>query len=151
MLVCWYISIFLYSYIFTFLYSELLITCCLYNLAYPSFYGFTGSISPASRVLILNQYKSPLNTCTILFIRSVTCPIAVIIWLFNRDPRPLSDPLFSVNDKVFLVPVVCKILLMYLVTGGILPDSYFNYSFYRGAAQHIYNYGFVKSQTAQLG
>ena len=41
-------------------------------LGYPLFYGFTGFISSASRALILTQYKSPLSTCTILFIRSVT-------------------------------------------------------------------------------
>ena len=46
--------------------------CRLCDLAYSLFYGFTGFISPASCVLILNQYKSPLSTCTILFIRSVT-------------------------------------------------------------------------------
>ena len=41
-------------------------------LGYPSSHGSTGSISSASRALILTQYKSPLSTCTILFIRSVT-------------------------------------------------------------------------------
>ena len=72
MLVYWYISIFLHSYIFIFLRSKLLIMYCLCDLAYPLSYGFTSSISPASRVLILNQYKSLFSTCTILFIRSVT-------------------------------------------------------------------------------
>ena len=41
-------------------------------LGYPLFYGSTGSISSVSCALILNQYKSPFSTCTILFIRSVT-------------------------------------------------------------------------------
>jgi hypothetical protein len=59
-------------------------------------------------------------------------PIAVIIYLFNRDPRPLLDLLFSVNNRVFLAPVVYKILLTYLAAGSILPNSYSNYSFYRG-------------------
>ena len=41
-------------------------------LGYPLSYGSTGSISPASRALILIQYKFSLNTCTVLSIRSVT-------------------------------------------------------------------------------
>jgi len=72
------------------------------------------------------------------------CPIAVIIRLFNRDPRPLLDLLFSVNNIAFSAPVVRKILLTYLAGGGILPNGYSNYSFHRGIAQHIYNYGFAK-------
>ena len=49
----------------------ILIIYYLYDLAYPSSYSFTGSISPISCVLILNQYKSLFSTYTILFIRSV--------------------------------------------------------------------------------
>jgi hypothetical protein len=79
------------------------------------------------------------------------CPIATIIYLFNYDPRPLSDLLFSVNNRVFSAPVVYKILSTCLAASGILPNSYSNYSFCRGVAQYIYNYGFVESQTAQLG
>ena len=41
-------------------------------LSYPSSHSSTGSISPASRVLILIQYKFSLSTCTALYIRSVT-------------------------------------------------------------------------------
>ena len=67
-----YIGIFLHSYILIFLYFEFLVMYHLYDSAYPLSYGFTGFISPASRVLILNQYESPFSTCTILFIRSVT-------------------------------------------------------------------------------
>jgi hypothetical protein len=78
-------------------------------------------------------------------------PMAVMIRLFNHDPWPLLNPLFSVNDRAFLALVVCKILLTYLAAGGILPNSYSNYSFYRGAVQYIYNYSFIKSQTVQLG
>ena len=62
------------------------------------------------------------------------CPVAAMIWLFNYNPRPLSNPLFSVNNKAFSVPVVRKILLMCLTAGGILPNSYSNHSFCRGAA-----------------
>ena len=59
-------------------------------------------------------------------------PIAVIIWLFNCNPQPLSDPLFSVNNKAFSVLVVRKILLTRLAAGGILPDGYSNHFFCRG-------------------
>ena len=52
--------------------SKLLVMCYLCDLAYPSSYSFTGSISPASYTLILTQYKSLFSTCTILLIRSVT-------------------------------------------------------------------------------
>jgi len=72
------------------------------------------------------------------------CPMAVIIRLFNRDPRPLLDLLFSVNNIVFLAPVVYKILLTRLAGGGILPNSYSNYFFRRGAAQHTHNCGFAE-------
>ena len=72
-------------------------------------------------------------------------PIAAIIQLFNCDLRPLSDPLFSVNNKAFLVLVIHKILLTHLAASSILPNSYSNHSFYRGAVQHIYNCGFIKS------
>jgi len=60
-------------------------------------------------------------------------PIAVIIRLFNRNPWPLLDLLFSVNNRAFLAPVVRKILLTHLAAGGILPNSYSNHFFYRGA------------------
>jgi hypothetical protein len=72
------------------------------------------------------------------------CPIAVIIQLFNRDPRPLSDPLFSVNNKAFSVLVVCKILLTRLAASSILPNGYSNHSFYRGAVQYVHNCSFIK-------
>jgi len=62
------------------------------------------------------------------------CPVAAIIQLFNRNPRPLLDPLFSVNDRAFSALVVRKILLTRLAGGGILPDGYSNHSFRRGAA-----------------
>ena len=78
-------------------------------------------------------------------------PIAVVIWLFNRDPQPLSNPLFSINNKAFLTLVIYKILLIHLTTNSILPNSYSNYSFYKGAVQYIYNYSFIKSQIVQLG
>jgi hypothetical protein len=61
------------------------------------------------------------------------CPIAAIIWLFNYNPWPLSDPLFSVNNKAFSALVIYKILSTHLATNSILPDSYSNHSFYRGA------------------
>ena len=67
-----YVGMLIYQYILIFLHFKLLIIYYLYDSAYPLSYGFTGFISPASCVLILNQYKSPLSTCTILFIRSVT-------------------------------------------------------------------------------
>ena len=66
-----YINIFLYSHIFMFLCSELLVIYCLYNLAYSLSYSSTGFISPVSCILILNQYKSSFNTCIILFIKFV--------------------------------------------------------------------------------
>jgi len=72
------------------------------------------------------------------------CPIAAIIRLFNRNPRPLLDLLFSVNNRAFLALVIRKILLTHLAAGGILPNGYSNYSFYRGAVQHIYNYSFIE-------
>ena len=53
--------------------------------------------------------------------------IAVIIQLFNRNPRPLLNPLFSTNNRVFLALVVYKILLTCLAAGSILPNSYFSY------------------------
>jgi len=60
-------------------------------------------------------------------------PIAVIIRLFNRDPRPLLNLLFSVNNTAFSALIVRKILLTRLAGGGILPNGYSNYSFRRGA------------------
>ena len=41
-------------------------------LGYPSSYSFTGSISPTFRALTLIQYKFSLNTCTALYIKSIT-------------------------------------------------------------------------------
>ncbi|OCK89546.1 uncharacterized protein K441DRAFT_583756, partial [Cenococcum geophilum 1.58] len=62
------------------------------------------------------------------------CPIAVIIRLFNRNPRPLLDLLFSINNKAFSALVVRKILLTRLATSGILPNGYSNHFFRRGIA-----------------
>jgi len=72
------------------------------------------------------------------------CPVAAIIRLFNRNPRPLLDPLFSVNNRAFSALVVRKILLTRLASGGILPNGYSNYFFRRGAAQYAHNYGFAE-------
>ena len=71
-LVCWYINILVYRVpsVPTFPYSHILSFTTW--LSYPLFYGSTSSISPAFYILILTQYKSPLSTYTILFIRSVT-------------------------------------------------------------------------------
>ena len=93
----------------------------------------------------INKTYSGVNIQIAAVLRDCLCPIAAIIWLFNCDPQPLLDPLFSVNNKAFSAPVVRKILLIYLAAGGILPNSYFNHSFHRGAAQHIYNCGFTES------
>jgi len=71
-------------------------------------------------------------------------PIAAIIRLFNRNPQPLLDLLFSVNNRAFSALVVRKILLTRLAAGGILPNGYSNHSFRRGAAQHTYNYSFAE-------
>ena len=77
--------------------------------------------------------------------------MAVIIRLFNHNPWPLLDLLFSVNNIAFSAPVVHKILSTRLAGGGILPNGYSNHSFRRGAAQYTHNCGFAESQTAQLG
>ena len=71
--VCWYINtlvyfIFLYSHISTFPNSYYML---LMWLSYPSFYSFTGSISPASCILILTYLKSCLSIYTILFIKFI--------------------------------------------------------------------------------
>ena len=68
--VCWYVSIFLIS-IFPRSYILNSYYILLIWLSYPSSYGFTGSISPASCVLILICLKSRLSIYTILFIRSI--------------------------------------------------------------------------------
>jgi len=72
------------------------------------------------------------------------CPVAAIIQLFNRDPRPLLDPLFSVNNRAFSALVVHKILLTHLAAGGILPNGYSNHFFRRGAVQYTHNYSFAE-------
>ena len=99
----------------------------------------------------INKTYSGVNIQIATVLEDCLCPIAVIIRLFNCNPRPLSDPLFSVNDKAFSVLVVRKILLTRLAAGGILPNGYFNHSFRRGVVQYVYNCGFAKSQTVQLG
>ena len=96
-----YISTFPRSHILTFLCSELLITYYLYNSAYPLFYSFTSSISPASCTLILNQYKSPLSTCTILFIRSVTYLFKYIFIITLKEDNILVKLYF--NQSVSLI------------------------------------------------
>ena len=68
--VCWYVGILVRPHIPIF--SHFYVLNSIMWLGYPSSYGFTGSISPASCVLILTQYKSFFSTCTILLIRSVT-------------------------------------------------------------------------------
>ena len=69
-------------------------------LGYPLSYNFTGSISFISRVLILTQYKSPLSTCTILFIRSVT-----------PTPSSISLSLKNLISKSLIRGVLCPILI----------------------------------------
>ena len=67
-------------------------------LGYPSSYGSTGFISSASRVLILTQYKSPLSTCTILFIRSIT-----------PTPSSISSSLKNLISKSLIRGILCPV------------------------------------------
>jgi hypothetical protein len=109
-------------------------------------------IAPNSHLIVfylkwskIDKTYSGINIQIATILGDYLCPIAAIIQLFNYDPWPLSDPLFSVNNKAFLVLVVYKILLICLAASSILPNSYSNHSFCRGAAQYIYNYSFTKS------
>ena len=68
-LVYWYINISVYH-APAFLYSYILSLTIW--LSYPLSYGSTGSISPASCILILTQYKSLFSTYMILLIRFIT-------------------------------------------------------------------------------
>ena len=95
-----YISIFLYSHILTFLCSELLVIYYLCDSAYFSSYSFTGFISPASYILILNQYKSPFSTYTILFIRSII-----------PTPFSLFSSLKNLVSKLLIRGVLCPNLI----------------------------------------
>jgi hypothetical protein len=110
-------------------------------------------ITPNSHLIVFylkwsktDKTYSGINIQIAVILRDYLCPMAVIIWLFNHNPQPLLDLLFSVNNKAFLVLVVYKILLTRLAASGILPNSYSNHSFCKGVAQYIYNYGFTKSQ-----
>ena len=69
-LVYWYISILVCPYVSIFLYSHILNSIIWFS--YPLSYSFTSFISSTFYILILTQYKSSFSTCTILFIRSVT-------------------------------------------------------------------------------
>ena len=100
--VCWYInilihSIFLYSHIFMFLNSYYIL---LIWLSYPLFYSFTGSISPASCVLILTCFRSCLSICTILFIRSII-----------PTPSSLSSSLKNLVSKLLIRGVLYSNLI----------------------------------------
>ena len=94
-----------------FLYSKLFIIYCLYDLAYPLSYSFTSFISSASHVLILNQYKSPFSTCTILFIRSVIpTPSSISLFLKNLISKLLIRGVLCPNliwwPSLFLIPFI---------------------------------------------
>ena len=80
----------------------------------------------------IDKTYSSINIQIAAILGDYLCPMAAIIWLFNYNPRPLSDPLFSVNNKAFLVLVIRKILLTCLTASSILFNSYSNHSFYRG-------------------
>ena len=92
----------------------------------------------------IDKIQSGVNIQIAAILRDCLCSIAVIIRLFNCDPQPLSDLLFSVNNKIFSALVVYKILLTRLAAGSILLNSYSNHSFCRGAVQYIYNCGFIE-------
>ena len=93
----------------------------------------------------INKIYSGVNIQIAAILGDRLYPIAAIIWLFNYNPQPLLNLLFSINNKAFSALVVRKILLTRLATGGILPNGYSNYSFCRGTVQYIYNCNFVKS------
>ena len=87
-----YVSILIYLYIPTFLYSYIFNSCYMLFiwLSYPLSYSFTNSISSVSCVLILNQYKSLFSTCTILFIKSITpTPSSIFLSLKNSISKLL--------------------------------------------------------------
>jgi hypothetical protein len=88
---------------------------------------------------------SSINIQIAAVLKDCLYPVAAMIQLFNHNPWPLLDPLFSVNNRAFSALVVCKILSTCLAASSILLNGYSNHSFYRGAAQHIHNYGFTKS------
>ena len=97
-LVYWYISISVY-YTPAFLYSHIL--SFIIWLSYPLSYNSTSSISPTFYILILTQYKSPLNIYTILFIRSV---IPTFFFLFlSLKSSPIS--------KLLIRGVLCPVLI----------------------------------------
>ena len=134
MSVCWYISIFLYSHILTFLCSELLIICHLCDLAYPLFYSFTSFINPVFYILILNQYKSPFSIYTILFIRFIILIFfSIFLSLKNLISKSLiRGILYSVLiwwPFLFLIPLIrslaskhyAYIVLVILSLGEIMP------------------------------
>ena len=95
--VYWYISTSAYLYVPMFSHSYVLNSRHVSPmwLGYPLFYGFTGPISPAFRVLMLSWSNSLLTICTILFIRSVTLveevyylPLAIIPLKKGGTPIP---------------------------------------------------------------
>jgi integrase len=79
------------------------------------------------------------------------CPVAAMIRLHNRDPKPDSAPLFAVNTKAFSKEAVLAILKRRLIEAGIRPDDYTNHSFRKGAAQHARDCGFAEDQLMPLG
>ena len=72
---CWYVGIWVLTF------SCIYVLNFVIWLGYPSSHSLTGSISPASYVLILNQYKSSFSTCKILFIKSITPTPSLFLFL----------------------------------------------------------------------
>ena len=99
--VCWYVSILVYYIpIFPYFYIPNFYYMLFMWLGYPSFYNFTGSISSASCILILTQYKSLFSTYTILFIKFII-PI----------PSSSSSSLNNLVSKLLIRGVLCPNLI----------------------------------------
>ena len=103
-------------------------------LSYPLSYSFTSSISLVFCVLILNQYKSPFNTYTILFIKFVILTLfSIFLFLKNLISKLLIRGVLYPNliwwFLLFLMPPIRSsaskrrtyIVLVILLLGEIIP------------------------------
>ena len=80
-----------------------------------------------------------------------TCPVAALRLLFQRYPKPLSEPLFSRSYGPFNRDWVLQRVSQVLLLAGFNPRGFSGHSFRRGAANSAQKAGISRADIMRMG
>jgi hypothetical protein len=81
-----------------------------------------------------------------------TCPVAALRLLFEKDPKPLTSPLYSGLGNAFDYKAFITAVKQRLLRAGVTEAAAFlGHSFRQGVSQHASDNGMLKSDIQKLG